>query len=176
MATTYELIASNVLGASASSVTFSSIPGTYTDLAIVVSGRSTNTSNTDGQMPLLCKFNNTDLSITRRHLYATGVSALSAATSTTNRFLVTGLVNSNAAYTANTFSSVEIYIPNYTGTTNKSISATAVMESNKTSIVYMEASAGLVPLTSAITQLEFYPQSDQLSAGSSFYLFGITKF
>ena len=44
MATTYQAIASQVLASTAASVTFSSIPGTYTDLKLVFSMRS-NASN-----------------------------------------------------------------------------------------------------------------------------------
>jgi hypothetical protein len=38
---TYEAIATQTLGSAAASVTFSSIPGTYTDLVLVVAGTLT---------------------------------------------------------------------------------------------------------------------------------------
>jgi hypothetical protein len=41
MAATYTPIASITLGATATSVTFSSIPSTYTDLILVMNGSST---------------------------------------------------------------------------------------------------------------------------------------
>ena len=46
MATTYNLISSNVLSSSAASVTFSSIPAIYTDLVLRCSTRGTGFSNT----------------------------------------------------------------------------------------------------------------------------------
>ena len=52
-ANTYTLISSNVLGSSAASVTFSSIPATYTDLVLRVSAR------TDADDTSLITFNGT---------------------------------------------------------------------------------------------------------------------
>lgn len=173
MSPTYELIDSITLSSAQSSVLFSNISQNYDDIKIIVSGRSTSTSETDGQSVLYCRFNGTDYSISRRHLYSTGASVASGATSNTNRFLITGLVNSNASYTANTFSSCEINIPNYTSSQNKSISATVMLESNRASTVYMERSAGLVPLTNPISSLEFYPSLGSLASGSTFELYGI---
>jgi hypothetical protein len=47
MANTYTLIASNTLGASAASVTFSAIPSTYTDLVVRYSAASCDAAVTD---------------------------------------------------------------------------------------------------------------------------------
>ena len=47
MANTYTLISSNTLTSSAASVTFSSIPATYTDLVLRISARSDRVSTTD---------------------------------------------------------------------------------------------------------------------------------
>lgn len=41
MATTYEPIASQTLGSSAATITFSSIPSTYTDLVLIATGKTT---------------------------------------------------------------------------------------------------------------------------------------
>ena len=41
MTTTYEFIAKNVLSSNTSSITFSSIPQTYTDLVLIINGGNT---------------------------------------------------------------------------------------------------------------------------------------
>jgi len=58
----------------------------------------------------------------------------------------------NATYTANTFASAEIYIPNYTSSNYKSLSVDFVGENNATTS-YQYFTAGLFSNTSAITSL-----------------------
>jgi hypothetical protein len=61
------------------------------------------------------------------------------------------------ATTANTFSNTEVYIPNYAGSTNKSISVDAVNEANSsTDFVYgLFLNAGIRSNTAAITAIRF---------------------
>jgi hypothetical protein len=169
MATTCKLIAKNVLGSTTASVTFSSIPGTYTDLLLVWSGASNRSGLT--YTDVRGRFNGatSDTNHTGRWLYGNGASTASG-TDTYCRFgYATG-----ATATANTFGSNEIYIPNYAGSTNKSYSGTFVHETNATT-AYMIAHAGLWSSTSAITSVEIIPDSASFTSGSSFFLYGITK-
>jgi hypothetical protein len=123
MANTFELIASSTVGSGgASSIDFTSIPSTYTDLVLKVSGRSNRVDTVD---TIVIKPNGSTTSMTFRWLAGDGAAAASA---TTDRIYQDALNN-----TANTFGNAEIYIPNYAGSNYKSMSIDAVMEQNGTS-------------------------------------------
>lgn len=173
MATTCKLIAKVSLGSDASSIEFTSIPATYTDLLVVGSlrlGRSATSSTVYMQV-------NGDTGTTKyssRRLFGntdtgTGSDSFSGA----NKALVVGDVTANTA-TASTFGSLEVYIPNYAGSTNKSVSGYGVGEHNGGGI--LSVAAGLWSDTSAITSLLFADyNSSTVKSGSSMYLYGITK-
>lgn len=173
MPATYTLINSNVLTSSAASVTFSSIPATYTDLVLRCSIRSNDvTGNPDGYI----RINGSTSALgSTTTLAGTGAAAASYSyTAQANVKLITTLNGSNS--TANTFASTEIYIPNYAGTTdNKVVSSFAAQEGNVASPVYITAHAGLWRATTAISQIDYFPASGNLASGSSFYLYGISN-
>ena len=170
MPTTCKLIAKTTLGSSAASVDFDSIPGTYTDLMLVASAR-----HDVAYLDCYLRINNDSGSnYSYRRLTANGATAASANASSQTWLSLFPLINASG-YTANTFSSLEVYIPNYAGSTNKSVSATGATETNATTS-YIGAIAGLWSQTSAITRLTFFPDSGaNLVSGSSFFLFGMTK-
>jgi hypothetical protein len=163
------LISSQTLGSAAASVTFSSIPATYTDLVVRVSGRGTNAGVTGS---LLFRFNGDSSTIySRTRLWGDGSSATSDNSSGSNEG--NGLsVNGNTS-TSNTFGSAEIYIPSYTVSQNKPLSVFSATENNATS-ANIGAIANLYRSTSAITSILLYTSSgtDWMS-GSSFYLYGL---
>ena len=168
MASTYELIASQTLGSDTASVTFSGIPGTYTDLYAVASARTNRASNTWADTRIRFNGAANDTNLSGRYLQGTG----SAAASGTTAYAWVGDVTASTA-TASTFASLEIYLPNYAGSTNKSYSSTCAHETNS-STAYLVAIAGLWSDTSAITSLTLVPVGSFVT-GSSFFLFGITK-
>jgi hypothetical protein len=156
--------------AGASSVTFSGIPQTgYTDLVVKVSARSTATNvNFDN---FTFTFNGTSqTSNTGRLLYGTGSAAASASYSASAAVFSYPTAN----ITANTFGSAEFYIPNYTGSTNKSFSADLVAENNATS-GQQGLYAGLWSNTAAITSIVIAPTSANWVQYSTFYLYGVAK-
>jgi hypothetical protein len=84
------------------------------------------------------------------------------------------LINNQSGSTANTFASGEIYIPNYAGSTNKSISADTAGEAN-TTVAYAQISAELWSNTSAITSITIYSNVGNLAQYTTATLYGIKK-
>lgn len=135
MANTFTLIQTTTVGAGGSaSISFASIPGSYTDLILVVSGRTDRASIVDDVKIAL---NGVTSNMTLRSIAGNGTSALSAADT-----LIYGSMNGNNA-TASTFGSVQFYFPNYASSTiAKSVSIDAVSVTNG-STAYQYLSGGL---------------------------------
>jgi len=167
MPNTFTLIASStVSGATASDITFSSIPGTYTDLVVKGSLRG---SRSDFYDSLDVEFNGSAGS--SRYLYGIGSSGSqgSGTFATRIRVQLTG-----ATATSNTFANFEMYVPNYTSSNNKSTSIDAVGENNATD-AYANLSAGLWSNSAAITSIKLYFPSFNILQYSTAYLYGIVK-
>jgi hypothetical protein len=166
---TYTLIASNTVGAGGvASVTFSSIPATYTDLVVKISGRSARAAQQADN--LFITFNGVTTGYTTRNIMGNGTSASSAS------YAVRYAANSvdAAGSTANTFSSHEIYIPNYTSSNNKSYSVDSVSENNATA-AQSDLFAGLWSNTAAITSIALQPEVSTWVQHSTFTLYGISN-
>jgi hypothetical protein len=163
-----KLIESKTLGTAAASIEFTSIPQTYTDLVIVASVRSLETSL--GNASLEIRPNGSTANGSGRWLYGSGTTTSSITVSR-----VDGGFISNSAATSNTFSSTSIYVPNYTSSTNKSFSADGVQENNATTS-YQVITASLWSNSAAITSLDFRCISTtNLVAGSTISLYGVLK-
>jgi hypothetical protein len=150
MPDTFVKIATVTVGAGgAATMVFSSIPQTYTDLCIKMSARGTNTI---GETKVT--FNAISANYDVRVLYGDGANPASTnyLASTTLQLLGT---NNRSSSGASTFSSTELYIPNYAGSTNKSLSVDAVTEDNVTSgaTTQIGLHAGLSANTAAITSV-----------------------
>jgi hypothetical protein len=168
MANTYVKIGSTVTVGSggAANMQFTSIPATYTDLLLVWSGRSTTASYGVGSS---ITFNG---SPTYSGLYLQGTGA---GTGTATQSILNGGVGSASTATASTFGNASVYIPNYTSTTNKSVSADAVSENNATNALAF-LNAGLATLTTAITTITIAPNdATNWVQYSSATLYGISK-
>ena len=178
MPTTMKLIAKNVLGSDTSSVTFSDIPGTgYTDLFVSMSARSDRNSSPSLEDSLKIQFNSdTGNNYSSRILYgATNNNNVASAAETSVGYAVCYVVATSNANTASTFGSCGIYIPNYTGSTNKSLSVEGVSEQNGTN-AGIGVAACLWSNTAAISAIKLFPyHGSNWKSGSSFFLFGITK-
>lgn len=171
MPLTYNAIASTTVGAGgAANITFSSIPSTYTDLILKLSLRG---SYSVVAYSMSMRFNSdTGNNYTLRSLYGDGSAAGSEVSSGISYLPV--LINGNSA-TSSTFGNAEVYIPNYGGSTQKSISADAVSESNATT-TYAYLHAGIWTGTSAITSITLNALSSYVfNQYSTATLYGISK-
>jgi len=170
MATTYTLISSVTVGSGgAASIDFTSIPSTYTDLLVSMSLRSAGTGVSTRYASVT--FNSNTSSYTYRRLYGNG----SNAGSDNGSLRIIGTINGSTT-TANTFSNLQLYIPNYAGSNNKSYSCESAEENNATG-AELDMIAGLWSNTAAITSIKL--ESDQGSFNfaqySTAYLYGISN-
>jgi hypothetical protein len=79
-----------------------------------------------------------------------------------------------ATATSDTFSNVEVYIPNYTSSAQKSLSVDAVIEDNSGSgAIQVRLHTWIWSGTSAINIITLFPGSGDFIANSNFYLYGI---
>jgi hypothetical protein len=151
MAFTFSKLASVTVGSGGSSViSFDNIPQNYKDLCIKVSARQTVT-NADS---MGIKINGATTGNSSVWLAGTS-TAVQSATDASSVIVVSYAGLPGSGSTANTFSNIEIYIPNYAGSTEKSISSDSVGENNSAAAFSAQASilAGLQTSTSAITSL-----------------------
>jgi len=169
---TYTLISSNTLSSSAASVTFSSIPATYTDLVVRISVRSDVAATAD---TLFMQFNSITSGYSETNLYANSANTPGSTNGSSlskigafGYFLIT-----SASATASTFSNTEIYVPSYTASQNKPLSGFTTPENNATSYA-PRVLAGLMSNTAAITGITLTCGGNFVS-GSSFYLYGISN-
>ena len=150
MALTYVQIGSTVTVGSggASSIDFSSIPSTYTDLVLKVSAKTNRTDYyyTNGYV----RFNGSSSGLSFRDLYGEG----SGTPSSNSNGSVLYMRNAGSV-TSSTFQSYEMYIPNYAGSTYKSVSVDNVIENNATTGMD-QLQAGLWAGGSAINQITLY--------------------
>ena len=162
----------------ASSISFTSIPSTYTDLLVVHSTRCTTVGLYGGgyQQGLFVRFNSSTTSYTNRWIQAEGGSSVNSGTdyfgSGTTYGVLGGTVPSD--WTANTFGNGVLYIPNYTGSQNKSFSSDTVGENNG-SFGTLAFNAGLWSNSSAITSISISMASGNIAQYSTAYLYGVSN-
>ena len=164
-ANTFTLIASATASGSSNTVTFSSIPGTYTDLCLKYSLRNSATSTT------------LDFYTNAGSLFTTGSTRLagsgSAATSDrfTSQYAIKTAGAETSAMTASTYTNGELYIPNYATSVARPYSVFNVTENNATAAA-MQAVASVNTTAEIITSLSI-SLGNNMDSGSTFYLYGI---
>ena len=160
MAKTYEAIASQTLGTTTATVTFSTIPQTYTDLVLITQGTST------GNSQLMMRFNG----VSTTTYSATTVGGNGSSTATV-RF-----TNANAMqlgyhdyFTSASQGNAISHINNYT---NASTFKTVISRMNNAA-TGTGLSVGLSRNTAAITSITVFPLGSSWASGTTFSLYGI---
>lgn len=169
---TMQLIQHQELTSAQASITFSSIPQTFTDLYLLVSARSTRTDQGPRSV-VAVQFNGSTSGYSYRRLYGIPTLATSSDNGSGADSFLLGYQSANAT-TANTFGNANLYIPNYTANQNKSGSSDSVGEGNENQIG-LAIQANLWANTAAITSLTLYDPGFNLMQYSSATLYGILK-
>lgn len=165
---TFEKITTVTVGSGgASSIEFNPISGSWTDLCIKISARY-NASATTGYC--VAAFNGSTSSFSITGLYGGGSGSAGSFTTPSN---FVGEIVGNSA-TASTFSNLEMYIPNYAGSTHKSYSVDSVGENNATTS-QATFTSGRWANTAAITSITFTPNSGNFMEHTTATIYGIKK-
>jgi hypothetical protein len=160
MAATFEPIATTTLSSTASSITFSSIPGTYTDLRLVLVGKNGVGSNTTR-----LRFNSdTGTNYSRTYLEGDGSAAASSRNTSGTSILVGDNRTTIGLQTMDIFS--------YAGSTNKTVLCSTANDTNGAGTV--NVTVGLWRNTNAITSIEL-SLADPFSIGTVATVYGILK-
>ena len=152
----------------ASSVTFSAIPDTFTDLYVVVSARASTTGDVYHNMRVT--FNSSSSGYSERLLFGLGSSTGSASD---NQGYLRFFYATRASATSNTFANSSLYVPNYRSSVAKSVSYDSVTENNATAGL-QGISGGIWTGTDPITALTIITGTGTFVEHSSFSLYGIT--
>jgi hypothetical protein len=157
---TYTQIATTTLSSAQSSVTFSSISGSYTDLVLVTNGKMSAGSAVNNKIT----FNSdTGTNYSRTYVYGDGSSALSGRDSSQDNL---GFIYWSSTNPSTTI----IQIQNYSNTTTYKTALARTSESGVAA-----AYVGLWRSTSAITSITITRGStNDFASGSTFSLYGIT--
>ena len=163
MPTTYEPIATQTLGSATASITFSSIPATYTDLRLVFVLKNTSADN-----PIVRLNSDSGTNYSRIILRGDG-SAASSGRSTSTSQTILGY-NFSGASAQFTFYTLDFF--SYAGSTNKTFLITASEDEN--GVGYSTSMVSLYRSTTAISTIALSNfSSNTFAAETTATLYGI---
>lgn len=166
----YELIESNILTSSASSVTFSSIPQDYKHLQIRAVGKSTDTSSDNRS--LLFRMNGVTTSSYRNHeLVGTGSTVFSSSFLDTDMWLLD--VPASNSEPSQIFGVGVVDILDYTNTSKNTTVRSLSGKNGSVGTKVVRLNSGLFLSTNAVTEISVRTQVGNLASGSRFSLYGI---
>lgn len=159
MPATYEPIASQTLGTAASSVTFSSIPGTYTDLRLVAVG----TTSLTGRNVLIEVNGDTGTNYSNTQLAGWGSSTGSNRMSNDTKIL--------AYWQVGTDSNPSTYLADFMSYANTNVNKTVLFSGGAGGEIFRLV--GLWRSTAAITSVTIRPNTGNWNSGTQVSLYGI---
>lgn len=162
MASTYTPISTTTASGSSSTISFTSIAGTYTDLVLVINAKG------GAGVNLRMQFNSdTNTNYSRTYLSGTGSSALSSRTANFASIAFDAYATlSSSEFNYNSIS----HIMNYSNTTTYK----TTLHRNNNAAYGTDAVMGLWRSTSAISTITIFTNdSSNFSSGSTFTLYGI---
>ena len=158
----YEVISTQTLGTATTSVTFSSIPQTYTDLVLIANSATTTVASSEISKVTFNSDTATNYSYTQ--LTGNGSSVISyRATSVAYARLGRNSANGDSYFVPN-----KIQIMNYANTTTYKTAIATCPEPT-----YYEVNVALWRSTSAITSITLTAGANNYKVGCTFTLYGI---
>jgi len=167
MPATYEPISTTTLGSAASSITFSSIPGTYTDLRLVLVG-----ANSASGANWYIRYNGTTGSsdlYSYTLLKGNGSAASSASSSADNKIVFNE--TSTTSTTIPMLTTIDVF--SYAGSTNKTCLIEWSGDENGSGTT--QRIVGLYRSTSAITSIALVNSGANFATGTVATVYGILK-
>jgi hypothetical protein len=163
MPSTYEPIATQTLGSAAATVTFSSIPSTYTDLVVVL-----NLLPDSGTLAFIRTTLNNDSgsNYSFTFLLGTGSSAISGRATSTASLIGDYTFGASTTIPTTTIMNIQ----NYSNTTTNKTAITRMSDQNAG---FVGSYASLWRNTGAVNRLDFNAVIGSYKAGSTFTLYGI---
>jgi len=163
----YESIASVTASGGETSLTFSSIAGTYASLQI----RGISRRNAAGGFANGLQINS-DTGSNYAYHYLRGTGAAAQATGASSQTFIIGTASASATHAASIFGVTIFDILDYASTTKyKTVRGFGGFDANGSGTI--DLASGLWMNTAAITSVSLYAQGDAFAAGSTFALYGI---
>jgi len=161
---TYEAIATQTLSSAASTITFSSIPATYTDLVLVTTIIA-QTGTPNDYTSLMQVNGDTGANYSTTRITGNGSTAASSRVSSQTY----ARINTDGYLSTTIPQNSIINLNNYSNTTTYK---TFLQRSNQSDVV-VNAAVSLWRSTSAISSITFFIEAGNMGIGSTFNLYGI---
>lgn len=168
----FELIQRKTLDSSSSLVAFDTLPTTFKDLRVIISGRGTASLN---RVVILLRVNNdsSNSNYTQFDWYFEDTSSGGEYANGTSRSRIIGIVPCINATSSGSYGIADIWINNYQNTTNfKQLNSLMCSYQTTTSWDNWN-NAVLWRNTNSITNLSFETETGSFAAGSTFHLYGL---